>query len=73
MEGTRGAAGWRIAMDKLEPVKIYPQRCFDCDASLKVGDEAYAHVVSPVAICAKCYSGKPQERKALLAKAVVSE
>lgn len=60
-------------MDKLEPVKIYPQRCFDCDAPMKVGDEAYAHVVSPVAICVACHSGKSQERKVLLAKAVVAE
>lgn len=60
-------------MDKLEPVKIYPQRCFDCDALLKVGDEAYAHVVQPVAVCVTCRDSKPPERLALLAKAIVTE
>jgi hypothetical protein len=59
-------------MEPLEPVKIYPQRCFKCDTSLVVGDDAYAHVVNPVAICVKCAAAVAPEHKASLAKAVVS-
>jgi hypothetical protein len=60
-------------MEPLEPVKIYPQRCFKCDAPLVVGDSAYAHVVNPVAICVKCAEAVPVQNRATLAKAVVCE
>jgi hypothetical protein len=59
--------------DKLEPVKIYPQRCFKCNSNLSMGDVAYAHVVNPVAVCAKCFEATPAENRATLALAVVSE
>jgi hypothetical protein len=60
-------------MEELEPVKIYPQRCFKCDAKLSAGETAYAHVVNPVAVCEKCFRATRPENRATLAKAVVSE
>jgi hypothetical protein len=60
-------------MEELEPVKIYPQRCFRCDVKMNVGEEAYAHVVSPVAVCPKCFEKSKPESRPTFAKAVVSE
>lgn len=57
-------------MEPLEPVRIYPQRCYDCQVILKKGDSAFAHVQAPVAFCVKCARDK---QKALLAVAVVAE
>ena len=59
--------------DELEPVKIYPQRCFRCDREMLIGETAYAHVVNPVAVCTACYEKSRPESRATMAKAVVSE
>lgn len=60
-------------MHELDPVKIYPQRCFKCDVLMVVGETAYAHVVNPVAVCEKCYQLSRPESRPTMAKAVVSE
>jgi formylmethanofuran dehydrogenase subunit E len=59
--------------DALEPVKIFPQRCFRCDREMLTGETAYAHVVNPVAVCVQCYEKSKPESRATMAKAMVSE
>ena len=60
---------------ELEPVKIYPQRCFRCDRPMTIGETAYAHVVNPVAVCSSATTspgqraGRPWRRRSSLNEA----
>jgi hypothetical protein len=39
-------------------IQIFPQKCWDCNKVLEVGEECYAHKEKPIAFCKKCAETK---------------
>ena len=37
-----------------KPIEIHPQRCYECRAELKEGDQALASRTFPLVFCTKC-------------------
>jgi len=57
-------------MNTTTPIRIHPQKCYQCGAPLNEGDEAIASMDFPLAFCVPC-KGKSQENHPRLCKAVV--
>ena len=49
--------GTKVRVERSEPKKLSPQRCYKCSRLLRA-EKCYAAVELPIVVCLKCFSSK---------------